>query len=379
MLSGIAVRDGNRSMNLERFINVVCLLSVLTLTGPQTQASGTSIIDAVKLPKGLNLCGEPVPVEVQQVRERFEKEMLLSLWDRPQVVLWLKRAPRYFPFIEQQLKEHRLPDDLKYVVVAESALRPHAGSSKGAIGFWQLMPQTARKHGLTVDEFIDERRNLYLSTSAALKYLKALNEKFSSWTLAIAAYNMGEEGLSAEVLEQDTKNYYHLYLPLETQRFVFRVLSAKMIMTDPESYGFKISPDDMYPPANFDTVGVDCFQEVPIQLIAKAAGTYFKTIKDLNPHLRGHYLQAGHVQINVPTGSAKGFNVRFNQLVAQYSQAMRRRIYVVQKGDTLSGIAEKFEVPLAAIIIWNRINLKRPIHPGERLIIYPRRLKDVRP
>jgi hypothetical protein len=364
-------------MNLERFVKVVCLLSVLILTGPDTQASETSIIDAAKLPKGLTLCGEPVPADVQQVRERFEKEMLLSLWDRPQVVLWLKRAPRYFPFIEQQLKERQLPDDLKYVAVAESALRPHAGSSKGAIGFWQLMPQTARKHGLTVDEFIDERRNLYLSTSAALKYLKALNEKFSSWALAIAAYNMGEEGLLAEVLEQDTKNYYHLYLPLETQRFIFRVLSAKIIMTDPQSFGFKISPDDMYPPVNFDTVGVDCFQEVPIQLFAKAAGTYFKTIKDLNPHLRGHYIQAGHVQINVPTGSAKGFDVRFNQLVAQYSQAMQRRIYIVQKGDTLSEIAKKYEVPLAAILIWNRINLKRPIHPGERLIIYPRRLKDV--
>lgn len=364
-------------MNLERFINVICVLSVLIFSGMDARANEMSIIDALKLTKGLTLCGEAVPVEVQQVRERFEKEMLLSLGDRPQAALWLKRAPRYFPFIEQQLKKHRLPDDLKYVVVAESALRPHAGSSKGAIGFWQLMPQTARKYGLTVDEFIDERRNLYLSTSAALDYLKALNEKFSSWTLAIAAYNMGEEGLAAEVLEQDTKNYYHLYLPLETQRFVFRVLAAKIIMTDPEFYGLKIPPDDTYQPVIFDTVGVDCFQEVPIRLIAKAAGTYFKTIKDLNPHLRGHYVRAGHLRINVPAGSAKGFDVRFNQLVARYSQAMQRRIYIVQKGDTLSGIAEKFEVPLAAILIWNRINLSRPIHPGERLVLYPKRLKDV--
>jgi hypothetical protein len=114
-------------------------------------------------------------------------------------------------------------------------------------------------------------------------------------------------------------------------------------------------------------------------LIAKAAGTYFKTIKDLNPHLRGHYIRAGHFQINVPTGSAKGFDVRFNQLVARHRQAKQRRIYVVQEGDTLSGIAEKFEVPLAAILIWNRVDLRRPIHPGERLILYPRRLKDVQP
>ncbi|MGD9215844.1 MAG: transglycosylase SLT domain-containing protein [Desulfobacteraceae bacterium] len=338
-----------------------------------------SLIDAVKLPGDMTFCGEAVPSEVGQVRERFEKEMLLSLWDRPQVLLWLKRSPRYFPFIEQQLKELGLPDDLKYLAVAESALRPHAGSFKGAVGFWQLMPETARRYGLTVDRFIDERRNLNLSTPAALGYLKALHQKFESWTLALAAYNMGEEGLTAEVLEQDTKNYYHLYIPLETQRFIFRLLSIKLILTDPEAYGFAIQSEDRYKPIDFDTVGVDCFKEVPIQLIAEAAGTYFKNIKDLNPHLRGHYVQAGHLKINVPAGKAKGFNDRFKKLVAKFSRTLRQRIYIVQNGDSLSEIADKFEVPLAAILIWNRLDLKRPIHPGDRLIIYPRRLSDVRP
>lgn len=364
--------------HFKRPLFVHCILSACFLILSAVWAHGASLIKAVKIPVDLKFCGETVPTNVGQVRERFEKEMLLSLWDRPQVVLWLKRAPRYFPYIEQQLKEFKMPDDLKYLAVAESALRPHAGSAKGAVGFWQLMPQTGRKHGLTVDNFIDERRNLYLSTPAALEYLKTLYEKFSSWTLSVAAYNMGEEGLAAEVMEQDTKNYYHLYLPLETQRFIFRILSIKLILNDPKAYGFDISTDDQYQPLRFDTVGIDCFQETPIQLIAKASGSVFKTIKDLNPHLRGHYVQAGHFKVNIPAGKAQGFKNRFDKLVAQYNQTLRQRIYVVRSGDSLSQIADKFEVPLASILIWNHLDLKRSIHPGDRLIIYPRRLSDVK-
>jgi hypothetical protein len=370
-------RDNTKRRGL--IIYLIILLCLVLFCFKAAWSHEASLIDHLKLPGDMTLCGEQVPMDVLQVRERFEKEMLLSLWDRPQVVLWLKRAPRYFPFIEQQLSDHGLPDDLKYLAVAESALRPHAGSSKGAMGFWQMMPATARKYGLTVDRFIDERRNLQLSTPAALRYLTVLHRKFDSWTLALAAYNMGEEGLVAEVMEQDTKNYYDLYIPLETQRFIFRVLSIKLILRHPGRYGFAIQPEDRYQPVHSNTVGVDCFRETPIQLIAKASNTSFKQIKDLNPHLRGHYIQAGHFQINVPPGQAEGFPARFDKLVAEYGRTLRQRIYVVRNGDSLSGIADKFEVPLAAILIWNRLELNRPIHPGDRLIIYPRRLSDVKP
>lgn len=340
-------------------------------------AHDKSINDIIEADQLLKICGESVPIDEPQVKERFEKEMLLSLWDQPQVILWLKRSSRYFPYIEQQLKENKMPDDLKYLAVAESALRPHAGSPKGAIGFWQLMPQTARRYDLVVDPFIDERRNLYLSTPAALRYLQELYNKFGSWTLAMAAYNMGEEGLEAEVLEQDTKDYYQLYLPLETQRFIFRILAVKLIMADPKSYGFIVPFDERYQPLSFDSVSFDCLQEVPIQLIADASGSFFKSIKDLNPHLRGHYIQAGHYQLNVPAGKAKAFNNKLNRLVAKYRQDLDQRVYVVQKGDSLSKIADQFEVPLQSILIWNRLNLRHPIHPGDRLIIYPKRMQEV--
>lgn len=353
-------------------IAVVFGLLFLLLGMPLIASAGDGrIVHKLAIPDDFTLCGETVPMQVQEVRERFEKEMLLTLWDRPQVLLWLKRAPRYLPFISQELNALSLPDDLKYLAVAESALRPHAGSAKGAVGFWQMMPETARKYGLTVNEFIDERRNIFLSTPAALRYLQLLYEKFASWPLALAAYNMGEAGLSAEIIEQETTDYYKLYLPLETQRFVFRIIAIKLILREPAAYDFALPESARYGPLVFDTVSIDCFQEVPLRLVAGGAGTHFKLIKDLNPHIRGHYLQPGSHQVNLPQGSSSGFKRQFEKLVAQHSQLRQKRVYVVRHGDSLSIIADKFGVPLQSILIWNRLNLKSPIHPGDRLVIYP--------
>lgn len=332
-------------------------------------AETPSLNDAAAIPLGMTFCNEPVPSENQDIGERYEKEMLLTLWDRPQVILWLKRSPRYLTYIADQLRARNLPDDLKYVAIAESALRPHAGSSKGAVGFWQMLAQTGRTYGLEIDEFIDGRREIKASTAAALDYLEALNKKFASWTLAVAAYNMGEEGLEAEIIEQNTNDYYRLYLPLETQRFILRILAIKQIYNDPMAYGFEIPDKDTYPPLRYEEVSIDCLQETPIRIVAEAAGTYFKQIKDLNPHLRGHYLQAGHHRLNLPEGSRKGFVARFTGLVSKYNELRKQRIYIVQPGDSLSSIADRFNVPLAALLIWNRVDLKHPIHPGDRLVI----------
>jgi membrane-bound lytic murein transglycosylase D len=326
-----------------------------------------SLISSLKLATPLTFCREPVPMDSREVKERFEKEFLLSLWDRPQVVLWLKRSKRYLPYIEKMLKKNGLPDDLKYVAVAESALRPHAGSKKGAMGFWQFMRQTGRRYGLTVNRRIDERRNLFASTGAAVKYFRDLHEEFGSWTLAAAAYNMGERGLMSEILEQQTDDYYQLYLPLETQRFLFRILSIKAILSNPEKFGFKLKKADYYRPIAFDRVRVKSVGEVPVRIVAEAARTRFKVIKDLNPEIRGHYLASGTHVILIPKGASAGFQKRLKRLVRRFSSGQNERVYVVRKGDNLSSIAEKFNIPLAALIIWNRIDPKHPIHPGDRL------------
>ncbi|MGD9032992.1 MAG: transglycosylase SLT domain-containing protein [Desulfobacteraceae bacterium] len=355
-------------------IGILCGSDVYAQTEEPTDLP--SLISSLRIPTDIELCGERVPVENQEVRERFEKELLLSLWDRPQVILWLKRSRRYMPTIEQMLKENGLPEDLKYVAVAESALRPHVRSGRGARGFWQFMAGTGKKYGLVINRRIDERRNLFASSRAAIQYFKDLHKTFGSWTLAIAAFNMGEEGLMTEMMEQDTDNYYALYLPLETQRFVFRILSVKMIFSDPARYGFRLNEEDYYPPLTFDRVEVTCEREMPIQVIAKAAGTHFKVIKDLNPEIRGHYLAKGSHNILVPKGASVGFEARYESAAKDNLTNKKERIYVVKEGDNLSSIADRFDVPLTSIIIWNRINPRRHIHPGQRLIIYPNNMKS---
>jgi hypothetical protein len=247
----------------------------------------------------------------------------------------------------------------------------HAGSPKGAMGVWQLMPQTARKFGLVVDGNFDERRNLFLSTPAAAAYLKALHRRFGSWSLSLAAYNMGEEGLEAEILEQGISDYYRLYLPLETQRFVLRILAIKRIVEAPGKHGFSLAPVDFYPPVTVSTARVNAFTDLPLRLIADAARTDFKTIKDFNPEIRGHYLAAGARSVNIPQNGESGFQERLAELIETDADNRNQRVYVVRKGDSLSGIARKFDVPVAALLIWNRIGINRVIHPGQRLVVFP--------
>lgn len=318
-------------------------------------------------------CGERVPVEIQDVKERFEREILISSLDYTQVILWLKRSRRHLPYIAQSLKENGMPEDLKYVIVAESALKPNAVSNKGAVGYWQFIFQTGKNYGLIIDENKDERRNFFTSTRAALSYLKNLNTMLGSWTLAAAAYNMGEEGLLSAIHEQETRDFYRLYLPDETQRYIFRILAIKLIMEDPERYGFKLTDKDYYPPVTFDRVNIECAKDIPIMLIAKSAKSSYKEIMDLNPELKGYFLTKGKHTIMIPKGASEGFTKRYEQLLNNFLSDQGKHIYVVKQGDTLYSIAKMFDVPVLSVSIWNRLDRKLKVSPGDRLIIYPKK------
>jgi membrane-bound lytic murein transglycosylase D len=362
----------NRKTNLVVFILLFAMSPVsVPCTRASEPANFPSLVSAIRIREELFFCGERVPIEDSEIRERLERELLISLWQRHQALLWIKRSTRYFPVIEKILKEAGLPEDLKFIAIAESALRPHAGSRKGATGYWQFMAHTARKYGLTVNADIDERRNIYASTRAAVRYFKELHEMFGSWTLAAAAYNMGEGGLTAEILEQETEDFYKLYLYLETQAYIFRILSAKLIVSSPEKYGFVLKTSDYYRPVESKQVPVMCERETPVRVVARAAGTHFKVIKDLNPEIIGHHLAEGSHVLRVPPEGAEDFDARFKRESAAFVEDSRRRIYVVQSGDNLSAIARRFDVPLAALLIWNSIDPGRPIHPGDRLLVYP--------
>ena len=327
------------------------------------------LITSLKIDMPLEFCGERVPLENQEVRERLEKELLLTLWDRPQVILWLKRTRRYLPYIDEMLKKNGMPSDLKYIAIAESALRPHANSQKGALGFWQFMEQTGRHYGLSINKSVDERRSIFASTQAAITYFKELYKILGSWTLVAAGFNMGGGGLVADIREQGTKDYYCLYLPLETQRYIFRVISAKLIVSNPKKYGFDLSAEDYYPPLEFDQVEINCSRVTHLRVIAEAARTYFKVIKDLNPELRGYVLTEGRHKILVPKGSGRGFTSRLQSLLNQPAITPREFTYIVKEGDTLSSIAEQFDVTPATIATRNRLANTFPLRVNTKLMI----------
>jgi membrane-bound lytic murein transglycosylase D len=351
-----------------------------TIFGESSKSpSYPSLIGSLRIDTPLEFCDERVPLEMQEIRERLEKELLLTLWDRPQVILWLKRSRRYLPYIEKMLQQSGLPDDLKFVPIAESALRPHAGSRKGAIGFWQFMKHTGRQHGLVINRRIDERRNIFASTQGAVRYFQGLHKTFGSWSLAAAAYNMGAEALAEEIQEQGIDDYYLLYLPLETQRYVFRILSIKLIFSDPKKYGFRLADKDYYPPLEFDRIQINCHHDTHLRIIAQAAKTHFKAIKDLNPEIRGYTVPAGKLTMLIPKGASQDFDARFQLLLNHRLMNQKEHIYVVKEGDTLSSVADRFGVPLSAIITWNHLNPTVLIHPGDKLTIYQEGLKPIEP
>jgi hypothetical protein len=319
--------------------------------------------------KEMDLCGEKVPLEDSSIRERMEREFLVVLGDEAQILLWLKRTGRYFPELENTLKERGMPQDLKYVVVAESGLLPYSYSSKGACGHWQFIQPTGERYGLKKQEGIDERFSFTKATEAALTYLKDLYGMFGSWTLALAAYNCGEERIKKEIEEQKVNNFYYLSLPQETERYIFRILTIKTIISNPEAYGFKLKAEDLYSPLEFDTVKVVLPGLVHLRIIAEAANTYYRKIRELNPEFKGYYLPPGEYTIRVPKGSGEKFPEQFEAKLKEYRRE-EKAIYKVKEGDNLSQIAETLQVPLSSLQEWNKIDDPNLIVPGQELIYY---------
>ena len=355
-----------------RIFYILLLISLLWPFSLRAEESNEAriILETVRSINKADFCGEIVPLASGEIKERLELEMLLMQGDRAQIILWLKRSGKYFPVISSILKQEGLPDDLKYIPVIESALRPHAKSSKGAVGYWQFIQPTAITFGLTVTDHIDQRNNIYLSTAAACRYLKFLYEKFGSWTLAAAAYNMGENGLNKSILNQGDLSFYRLYLPIETQRYVFRIVAAKLIMESPAKYGIIMKPEDYYKPVPFERTIIKCTSDVPIKAVADAAGTDYKMIKDLNPEIKGGHIRKGSHEIALPKGSLKNFHKHFAKELKN-NEPVKGEYYVVEQGDTLYGIAAKFNIPLSSLVEWNKIDPSKHLRVNERLLVKP--------
>jgi hypothetical protein len=264
-------------------------------------------LHAFGLPASLQFAGESVPLNRWDVAERLEREFLLSLGSPAQVVLWLKRSARYFPYIERELARAGLPEDLKYVAVIESALLPGAYSHASALGIWQFISATARRYGLAVTSGWDERRNPERSTAAALAYLRELRQRFGDWPLALAGYNTGEGRIDQAMRYQGVSSYYQLALSEETERYVFRVLAAKLILSEPEQYGFEVPHEQRYRPHDGDVVTVELRDRVAVTELARRAGSFYRELKALNPEIVDDWLGKGRYTIRVPKGRGSAF------------------------------------------------------------------------
>ncbi len=235
-------------------------------------------------PTEVDFAGEKTPLQIADVRERFDRELLVNANLHSSTILILKRANRVFPVIEPILKTYGVPDDFKYLAVIESALT-NAVSSSGAKGVWQFMPETAKEKGMEINESVDERYHLVKSTEAACKYLVAAKQKFGNWTLAAASYNGGINGVISKILEQKVSDYYDLLLNDETSRYVFRILALKEIMKNPQLYGFNVSKQEMYENIPTKTLEIDS-TITDLATFAKNQGINYKILKIHNPWLR---------------------------------------------------------------------------------------------
>jgi membrane-bound lytic murein transglycosylase D len=303
------MEDKNSSQNNKGFSKVYLFLSVIafcvivmglffnsqsvdvtnriaaTSAGPQE-----IYFTAVKLPEKLNFANEDVPLGNFDVRESLDREMLIVANFHSQELIYLKKTTRYFSIIEPILKKNEIPDDFKYLSLAESGFLEKIISPAGAVGLWQFMKGAALENGLEVNEEVDERYHIEKSTEAACRYLKHSFEKYGNWTMVAASYNAGISGVNRQIEIQDTKNYYDLLLNEETSRYLFRILALKLVIGEPEKYGFKVSDDEKYPVIPFSEVkisgSVNSFSDY-----ARSNNINYKLFKQFNPWLRQPFLK----------------------------------------------------------------------------------------
>lgn len=256
---------------------------------------------ALRLPESIDFAGEKTPLDAPDIQERLDKELLVNTYWQSNMMLLLKRANKYFPLIEEILEEEGIPSDFKYLAVIESGLE-NVRSPKGAKGFWQLMPATAKEYGLEVNTNVDERYHIEKATRVACKYLKKAKNRFGSWTLAAASYNRGMYGTNRLLDRQLVNSYYDLLLNSETGRYVFRILAVKEIMTNPERYGFVFNSEDLYNPIPVKKIGLDT-AIANLAEFAKEKEINYKILKIHNPWLIENHLNnksRKYYEISIP-------------------------------------------------------------------------------
>ena len=243
---------------------------------------------APELPVMASFAGEAAPLDLYYVREAFDREIMASTFMHSSSIMMFKRAYRWFPVIEPILKKNGIPDDFKFLVLAESNL-VNVVSPAGAEGYWQFMKATAQKYGLEINEFVDERYNMEKATEAACSYLKEGFRTFKNWTVTAASYNRGMDGVGKAMEKQNVQNYYDLFLNDETSRYIYRILAIKEVYNHPVRYGFYLRERDFYPRIPVRSVTIDSnINNLPA--FALKLSVNYRVLRELNPWIQNYSL-----------------------------------------------------------------------------------------
>lgn len=288
------MRNSHANMEIH-FLEMQSKLKSLELKNKQ------NFVNAQRISLPLIFCGDTLNMDDHFIKERVEREFYSLLGNQGQIQLYFKRSGRFLPMIEMHLAAANLPDDLKYIAVHESALLPRIRSRSNAVGLWQFMYHTGRLYHLQINSYIDERQDPERATQAAIKFLKDLYKKFESWPLVLAAYNGGQGRIQRSLKKQSTDALIVLSLPEETERYYFKIVATKIILSDPENFGFKFSDEDYFniPPLLEMSYTVDRSQ-ISLEELANIFDLKLIEFKDFNPHLLSNYLPAGKYMLKIP-------------------------------------------------------------------------------
>ncbi|MDH5202226.1 MAG: transglycosylase SLT domain-containing protein [Nitrospirota bacterium] len=286
--------------------------------------------------------------------------------------LWLSRSGKYLDLMKEILKEKDVPEEIVFLSLIESGFNPFAYSPARAVGHWQFIASTAKRYGLTINWWMDERRDPVKSTTAAAHYLKDLYEMFGSWNLAMAAYNAGEGKILKALNRTKTDDYWSLlttkHIKRETKDYVPKFIAASLIANRPEDFGFENI--EYHPPLDYDEVTIT--SPVDLEVIAECAESTIEVIKELNPEIRRWCTPPDipEYTLRIPEGKKDIFLENLSQVPA--GELFTIDIYKVKKRDTLKSISKKTGVPVQVILDLNSMEKIMPFKAGEKIYIPPK-------
>ena len=251
----------------------------------QSQTGALLTITTPDVPTSITFAGKKIDLDRIDMTERLDRELDAIVYGQTSMLLCLKRANRYFGPLEKILRDNGVPTDFLYLACTESVLDPLAYSSAKAAGMWQLLAETGRQYGLEVNDEVDERYDPEKSAVAACKYLKSAYNKYGDWATAAASYNAGMGKISGELNKQSQSSSFNLYLTQETSRYVFRILAYKLVLENPQAYGYRLKRSQLYHPIRYTEERVDTSVDSWVDW-AKLRGLTYAQLRDANPWIR---------------------------------------------------------------------------------------------